>query len=170
MNSLINRILTFILLVLLQVLILNKIHLFGYATPMLYIFFILKIGASEGRNKVMLWAFAMGLAVDIFGNTLGVHAAASTALAFVRPALIRLLYIRNEGEPFTPSIQSMGIAAFRGYVLLGIVLHHCIVFILEYFSFAHPLQLALSIVSSTILTLFFVMAVERIFAQRQSQS
>ena len=167
MNNFLRRILSFIVLALVQVLILNKIHLFGYATPMLYVWFILTLEASGGPNKTMLWAFALGLVMDIFGNTPGVHAAATTALAFFKLPLIRLFYIRNENEPFTPSIRSMGATAFRGFALLGILLHHCIVFILEYFSFAHPLQLALSIVCSTILTALFVMAVERILGQRQ---
>ena len=167
MNNFLRRILSFIVLALVQVLILNKIHLFGYATPMLYVWFILTLEASGGPNKTMLWAFALGLVMDIFGNTPGVHAAATTALAFIRLPLIRLFYIRNENEPFTPGIRSMGTAAFRGFALLGIVLHHSIVFILEYFSFAHPMQLVLSIVSSTILTALFVMAVERILGQRQ---
>lgn len=169
MNSLIRRLLSFLILSLVQVLILNKIHLFGYATPMLYVWFILTMESTEGRNKVMLWAFALGLVMDIFGNTLGIHAAATTALAFIRPLLIRLFFIRNEGEPFTPGIRSMGGAAFMGYALLGIALHHCIVFGLEYFSFTHPLQLGISIVSSSLFTMLFVMAIERLRQRTEMQ-
>ena len=166
MNRFLSRLLHFVILVLVQVFILNKIQLFGYATPMLYVWFILTLEEGTGRNKVMLWAFFLGLVIDIFSNTFGIHAAAATLLAFVRPPLIRLFFIRNDGEPFSPGIRSMGTGAFRGYALIGIALHHCIVFVLEYFSFAHLLQLGISIGASTVLTLLFVMAVERIFRGR----
>ena len=53
----IHRIGWFIGLVLLQVLILNNVHIAGYATPFLYIYFILKFNSGTSRNELMLWAF-----------------------------------------------------------------------------------------------------------------
>ena len=60
----------FIGLVLLQVLILNNVHIAGYATPFLYIYLILKFESETPRNTLMLWAFFLGLTVDIFSDTL----------------------------------------------------------------------------------------------------
>ena len=57
----IHRIGWFIGLVLLQVLILNNVHIAGYATPFLYIYFILKFNSGTSRNELMLWAFFFGL-------------------------------------------------------------------------------------------------------------
>ena len=48
----------FIGLVLLQVLILNNVHIAGYATPFLYIYLILKFESETPRNALMLWAAA----------------------------------------------------------------------------------------------------------------
>ena len=62
----IHRIGWFIGLVLLQVLILNNVHIAGYATPFLYIYFILKFASGTSRNELMLWAFFFGLTIDIF--------------------------------------------------------------------------------------------------------
>ena len=56
----IHRIGWFIGLVLLQVLILNNVHIAGYATPFLYIYFILKFASGTSRNELMLWAFFFG--------------------------------------------------------------------------------------------------------------
>ena len=61
----IHRIGWFIGLVLLQVLILNSVHIAGYATPFLYIYFILKFSSGTSRNELMLWAFFFGLTIDI---------------------------------------------------------------------------------------------------------
>ena len=65
----------FIGLVLLQVLILNNVHIAGYATPFLYIYLILKFESETPRNALMLWAFFLGLTVDIFSDTPGMNAA-----------------------------------------------------------------------------------------------
>ena len=78
----IHRIGWFIGLVLLQVLILNNVHIAGYATPFLYIYFILKFASGTSRNELMLWAFFFGLTIDIFADTPGMNAAATVLLAF----------------------------------------------------------------------------------------
>lgn len=162
MNRTLSRILAFIVLALVQVFILNKIHLFGYATPLLYLYFILTLGQGVTRNQLMLLAFVLGLVIDVFSNTFGIHAAASTLVAFLRPALIRLFFLRDEGEPFTPGIRAMGGGAFARYALLATLIHHTVVFCLEYFSFAYLLPLAISIGGSTLLTMILVMAIEHV--------
>ena len=76
----IHRIGWFIGLVLLQVLILNSVHIAGYATPFLYIYFILKFSSGTSRNELMLWAFFFGLTIDFLrysGNECGGYCAAS---------------------------------------------------------------------------------------------
>lgn len=78
----IHRIGWFIGLVLLQVLILNNVHIAGYATPFLYIYFILKFDSGTSRNELMLWAFFFGLTIDVFADTPGMNAAATVLLAF----------------------------------------------------------------------------------------
>ena len=67
----IHRIGWFIGLVLLQVLILNSVHIAGYATPFLYIYFILKFSSGTSRNELMLWAFFFGLTIPSF-KTMGI--------------------------------------------------------------------------------------------------
>ena len=79
--SFFKRLLSLVLLVLLQVLMLNRINLFGYVTPILYIMMILKLDSGMSRGSILLWGFFIGLSVDIFSNTLGMHAAAATLLA-----------------------------------------------------------------------------------------
>lgn len=93
----------FILLVLLQVLVLNHIHLFGVATPLLYIYFILSMRRDYPRWALLVWAFALGLLTDTFQNTPGVGAASLTLLAFLRPNLLQLFITREMAEDLIPS-------------------------------------------------------------------
>jgi rod shape-determining protein MreD len=81
MITLLQRIEWFVALVLLQVLVLNRVHIQGYATPFLFIYFLFLLDSGTKRNTLLGWGFALGLAVDIFGNTPGMNAAAATLLA-----------------------------------------------------------------------------------------
>ena len=96
-------------MVLLQVLILNNVHIAGYATPFLYIYLILKFESDTPRNALMLWAFFLGLAVDVFSDTPGMNAAATVLLAFLRPTFLRLFVPRDTLDTLVPAIRTMGI-------------------------------------------------------------
>lgn len=152
----------FVGLVLLQVLILNNVHIAGYATPFLYIYLILKFESDTPRNALMLWAFFLGLAVDIFSDTPGMNASAAVLLAFLRPTFLRLFVPRDMFECFVPSIRTMGISPFLKYLVVSVFVHHAVLLTIEFFSLAHVGTLLLRIVASTLLTVSCIMAVEGI--------
>lgn len=151
----------FIGLVLLQVLILNNVHIAGYATPFLYIYLILKFESDTPRNALMLWAFFLGLAVDVFSDTPGMNAAATVLLAFLRPTFLRLFVPRDTLDTLVPAIP-MGILPFLKYLVVSVLVHHGLLLTLEFFSFAHIGTLLLRIAASTLLTVTCIMAVEGI--------
>ena len=125
----------FIGLVLLQVLILNNVHIAGYATPFLYIYLILKFESDTPRNALMLWAFFLGLAVDVFSDTPGMNAAATVLLAFLRPTFLRLFVPRDTLDTLVPAIRTMGILPFLKYLVVSVLIHHGLLLTLEFFSF-----------------------------------
>ena len=156
----IRRFSWFWLLVLVQAFILNNVHVFGYATPFLYIYLILTFDANMSRYSLLLWGFCLGLAVDIFSNTPGVNAAATTLLAFARPVLLHLFTPRDSAEDFSPGFQSMGISPFIRYITFGLLLHQTALILLLTFSFAQPLALLLKVVAGTLITELCMLGVE----------
>lgn len=150
----------FVGLVLLQVLILNNMDIAGYATPFLYIYLIVKFESDTPRNTLMLWAFFLGLAVDVFSDTPGMNAAASVLLAFMRPLLLRLFIPRDTLDVLVPAVHSMGVSPFLKYLIASILVHHEMLLTLEFFSFAHLNSLLLRILASTLLSVACLMAVE----------
>lgn len=150
----------FIGLALLQVLILNNVHIAGYATPFLYIYLILKFESDVSRNTLMLWAFFLGLSIDIFSDTPGMNAAATVLLAFLRPTFLRLFVPRDTLDGLVPAIRTMGISPFLKYLIVSVFVHHGMLLSIEFFSFAHIGTLLLRIVASTMLTVMCIMAVE----------
>lgn len=158
----IHRLAWFVGLTLLQVLILNNVHIGGYAVPFLYIYFILKFNSSTSRNELMLWAFFFGLTIDVFSDTPGMNAAATVLLAFLRPSLLRLFTSRDSLEGFVPSFKTMGINPFLKYITAGVFVHSLALLSIEFFSFANIGLLLLRVLLSTILTVTCVVAVEGI--------
>ena len=160
MERTLNRIAWFIGLTLIQVLLLNNICLFGYATPFIYVYFLLVIDKDVDQSVLMLMAFLLGLIVDIFSNTPGVNAGASVLLAFMRPGLLQLFSPRGEYDNFEPGIYTLVFWAFVRYIVVLIFIHHATLFILEEFSFANIEYMSLLIVCSSLLTVMLVMAIE----------
>lgn len=70
----------FVSLVLVQVLILNNIQFSGFVNPYVYVLFILLLPFTIPGYLLLGLSFLMGISIDIFSNTLGLHAAASVFL------------------------------------------------------------------------------------------
>ena len=152
----IHRIGWFIGLVLLQVLILNSVHIAGYATP------ILKFSSGTSRNELMLWAFFFGLTIDIFSDTPGMNAAATVLLAFLRPSLLRLFMPRDNPDSLIPSFKTMGISPFLKYTTASVFVHSLALLSIEFFSFTSIWLLLLRVLLCTILTVTCIIAIEGI--------
>ena len=92
----------FVSLVLIQVLILNQIQLGGFINPYIYILFVILLPLSAPRYAVMLLGFVLGLTIDVFMNSLGIHAAATVFIAYLRPLVIRSISSHEEDRSEYP--------------------------------------------------------------------
>lgn len=138
-----RNILRFIVLVLLQVWVLNNIQLSGYINPYMYVLFILLLPFETPKWLILILAFSLGLAVDMFSNTPGIHASASVFMAFFRPFVLQSISPRDGFETGTfPRVHYYGIKWFFKYTLLLVFLHHLFLFTVEVFNF-HNFHLTL---------------------------
>ena len=138
MSELLKNIIRFFLFILVQYFILFNIPpLHRFITPYLYFLFILWLPFNMPRLLLTLTGFLFGLTLDYFTKTPGLHAAACTLIAYIRPFLISLL-ITQEGADknyASPSATSMGFTPYATYVVVLTFLHHvCLVF-LEWMTF-----------------------------------
>ena len=163
-----KHIIRFILLLLIQIIILNKVNLHGYIDPYLYVLFILLLPFETPRWLLLIMAFFTGGVMDIFSNTGGIHAAATTLMAFARPGVIKLVSKKAEFEPNSePCIVDMGNKWFYLYSLNLILLHHAALFLLEVFKLNHPIALLYRIALSTLVTLVLVLITQYLFPKRK---
>ena len=120
--SYLYEIVLFILIVLLQVLLLNRISLFGVATPVLYLYFLLKLPMGRNLYYVIISGFLLGLIIDIFLNTPGMNAAATTIVAACRKPIMNLFFEKEEYDDFVPGIYT-ATGPFIRFTILMMLLH-----------------------------------------------
>ncbi|MDO4229487.1 MAG: rod shape-determining protein MreD [Capnocytophaga sp.] len=135
-NLFIKNTFLFIILVLLQVLIFNHIGYLGYIHPMVYLIFILIFPYREERIPFLFAAFLIGLWVDIFSNTGGIHAASSVFVAYIRSRIIRIVFGQNF-EYQEIKLPTLPFAKVFSYTTIIVVLHHTLFYFLEVFNFNH---------------------------------
>jgi len=137
--------LRFILLVLVQVLVFNKLNFLGFINPMVYLLFLYWYPIKQRRAIFLLISFLLGLTIDIFSDTVAFHAAATVTLAYLRPTVMRFVFgVNYEFQSFKLSNTTK--AQQITFLALLIIGHHTIFFLLEIFSLDHLLLLLKKIV------------------------
>ncbi len=157
-NILSRNIIRFLLLVLVQVLIFNNIHLSSYGVvPVVYILYIILLPFETPGWLVMLLAFLLGFTIDIFSDTLGINAAASVLVAFIRPGLLNYLAPRDGYEQGSfPRVYYQGINWFLKYSLTLIIAHQILYYILESFGFDNLAVLLFKIMIAVLISMILI--------------
>lgn len=160
--DLLRRIGLMVIFTLVQVLILNHIHLFNVATPLVYVYFVLLFPRNHQRWLSIILSFFLGLILDSFSNTPGETAFALTLTAFVQPYVLDLYLDRDDSNDFTPSMANMGFVKYATYVLLLTFVFCFTLFSLEAFSFFNWLQWLLCILGSWVVTCIIIIAIDSV--------
>jgi rod shape-determining protein MreD len=137
MNKIVlKHIFRFFLFIGLQVLVLNNVFFWGYINPYGYILFLLLLPIGMSKSRVLILAFILGLTVDSFQNSFGIHAFACVLLGYYRLKLLEYLIpqLKNKKQDNLEfSIQEFGIQACLIYTSCMVFLHHFTIFSLEVF-------------------------------------
>jgi hypothetical protein len=167
-RKLVGNIIRFILLALAQIYIFDKIQVSGYINPQVYVLFILMLPFEISGFWLLTFAFTMGLTIDFFQHTPGMHAAASVMLAFFRPGVIRLVGKKDDLESWQyPNVRDAGSLWFLTYVLILVFLHHLFLFYMEIFRFSEFIQTLLKVLINTVLTTIIIMLIQFLFYSRR---
>lgn len=166
MNSriLIPNIFRAIGLVLLQVLVLNKINLHGWINPYVYPLFILLLPFRIPHWVLLLFAFGMGLTIELFTYNYGIHAAACVLMAFIRPAIIAMFSSHNQFEHvISPNLKFLGFRFFISYISIAIFIHHFVLFFIDSIGGFHLLEFIIRVLMSSLFSVILILLVEYLF-------
>lgn len=159
MREIPRYILRFLVLVLVQVLILNNINFLGYINPYIYIFFILILPARFSRHLVLIIAFVLGLTIDTFANTYGIHTFSTVLIAYLRPVSIKLFTNIEEDTNPIPSLASFGVFGYIKYMFSLVLIHHASFYLLEVFSFVNIGFTLLRILLNSLITAIILLGI-----------
>jgi len=154
----------FTVLVLLQVLIVKNINLGRYFIFFPYVLFILLLPFNTPKPLTLVLAFVLGLSIDMFYDTQGMHASACLTMAFVRSIVLEL-FAPREGydEQLKPTITYMGVGWFSSYAVILILIHHFVLFYIEAFTFHEFFRTLLRVLGSTVATFGFIYLMQFLF-------
>jgi len=164
------NIIRFFVLVFMQVFLLKNVTLYNLSTPYFYIMFILLLPFETPNLLLFALAFILGLTIDAFYDTPGLHAASCVLLAFVRILFISIT-VQKEGfdnEP-EPTMSNMGFQWFATYAIVLTLFHHFFLFNLEVFRFSEIPYTLSRFVLSSIFTVFLMLLTGFLFYRRKER-
>jgi len=165
-NIALNIVLRFVGLVLLQVIICSNINFLGYLNPYVYVIFMFLYPITNNRVLFIFLSFSIGLSIDIFLDSGGVHAAASVAIAYVRPLFLKFSFgaaYEYQAVKFSNTNFSQRVI----YFLLLIVIHHAILFSLVVFDKNEGLMVVKQTLYSSVFTLIVCLLLTSLFSKKE---
>ncbi|MFV0540361.1 MAG: rod shape-determining protein MreD [Aestuariibaculum sp.] len=155
----------FIILVLIQVLICNHINFLGYINPYIYILFIALYPIKNSRLLFIFISFLLGLSIDLFQDSGGIHAASSVLIAYIRPIALKTAF-GTLYEHQTIKFNTVDISSKIVYIAILTVIHHFVLFSLEFFSISKILFILQKTLSSSVFTILLCTLITVIFSKK----
>lgn len=151
-SSLFFNLFRFIILLSLQVIVFNNINLFGFISPFPYILFIILYPVNGNKSGLLVTSFLLGIILDMFSNSGGIHTTASLLLAYFRPSIFKFAFgVSYEYQ--TIKLNDTLTPERFSFLLVAVVLHHLVLFIFEAFQFSLLWDILIRTLLSSIVTL-----------------
>lgn len=147
-----------------QVIVFDNIFLGSHVHIFFYVIFILLLPIEINKYLIMTLGFILGLCVDLFNNTPGLHAFACVMIAFVRPFVLRIYaprdgYIPNE----KPKMENYGFLWFFKYAATLLLIHNISFFYLEFFKFGVFFLVLMKSIISTAASILLIILAQMLF-------
>lgn len=167
-RNLISDLLLATLLVLVQIFLLKNLAVFGVAFGFIYVLGILILPISIRPIPLMLIAFSMGLLVDVFYETIGMHTASATFLAFIRPFWLKAISpTGGYDESDEPTLNQMGLGWFISYGLPLIFSYSLMFFFIDQLGAGNIFGALNKSLFSSIFSMLLAILVQLLFFKRR---
>jgi len=166
-TEIIKNILRFIVLVVMQVLIIQNINLTSYVILLPYVMVILMLPFETNKMIVLFVSFLLGVSIDYFYDSSGLHAFTCTLMGFSRYYVLKYVSPRDGYDVgVNPTVEDMGLAWFLSYAGILVFIHHLFLFYLEVFRFSEFFVTLLRVVLSSIGTFGLIYLIQFLFYGR----
>ena len=132
-----KQLLRYAVVMLLQVLLFNQLQLWGACHPYIYVLCLLMMPITLPHNVDMIIGALVGLVMDMFCNSVGIHMASCILIMFIRPYLLGAVVNDKDRLNEQISLRAIGMEALLKYVIILVLVHHLCVFLLAAWSWSH---------------------------------
>lgn len=161
LREILSTTLLFVLYLALQILLVRNVVLFDYAFCFIYIACILLLPNEISFTWLLLIAFVIGIIVDTFYNTLGMHAAATVLMAYCRPLIVRAqIDVPGLETRIEFGLRQLGVGAFFRYIFVLALLHHTVLFFIEASSLTLIIPTLIRVAASTLFTTVSIVLIQ----------
>ena len=162
------QIVLFFVYLILQVVLLKNLVLFNTSFCFLYVAFILLLPVEMSNLRLMLIAFLLGISVDIFYNSLGLHTMALVLLAYLRNYWLATITPQGGYDIGTPpTLAANGLQWFLVYTLPLVFVHHLVLFFVEASGFTLFWYTMLKAISSLLFTMAAMLLLQYLSLDRR---
>jgi cell shape-determining protein MreD len=167
MSPLIKNIFRFTIIMAIQVFVLNDVWLKGNTTlmgislfkPYIYLLFILMLPVQLNKNLTLVIALLVGIVMDIFSQTYGLHASACLLVAFFRPYLLQIVMqqnIKDTNKMTTPSLSKLGFKSFFVYVGALVIVFSFYFYLIREFVYPHTVHFLVNTIFTSFTTILLI--------------
>jgi rod shape-determining protein MreD len=167
MNKPLNMATLFIFLLFLQVFVLNNILFLDSINPYLYIAFVFLYPLKTNRISFLFYSFLLGLLVDFFSDSGGIHAFSILCIAYIRLFFVRIYFRKITADYAFFKLKSESFGKIFNYTVTLTVIHHLIYFSFVNFSFQNLSNVFLNTLFSSIFTLILYFLGTYIFTKSE---
>ncbi|MBY0245535.1 MAG: rod shape-determining protein MreD, partial [Sphingobacteriaceae bacterium] len=157
-----------IVLISIQILFLRNLNLYDLQSPFLYVLFIILLPISIPNLALYSLAFLTGLTLDVFYDTLGVHAAACVFTALIRTLFLSISISKENFNDLSPSFHNMGFVKFSTFVFLCVLSHHLVFFFLEAYKVSEFFYTLFKSFTNCIFTTCLILVLETTFYAKKN--
>lgn len=150
-----------------QVLIIQNINLTSYVILLPYVLVVIMLPFETNKMLVLFTSFVLGVCIDYFYDSSGLHAFACTLMGFSRYYVLKYISPRDGYDAgVKPTVEDMGLAWFLSYAGILILIHHLFLFYLEVFRFSEFFATLFRVILSSIGTFGMVYLIQFLFFSR----
>lgn len=159
-----------VLVILLQVLVFNHVLFQSYMNPYLYLVLLLMLPKALPKQGALFLGFMIGLIIDFFTDSAGLHAGACTLVMLIRSYLVNIIKTKEDYEPHQGiNVHRIGFQSYVMYAGLLLFILHLYIFTLEYFTLNHFFSNILKAFLSSLLSLVLILLSQYLFIQSKNR-
>lgn len=170
-NRVFGRVVSFLLLLFLQIFIIGKLNIGPLIQPNIVLLFFLTLPINLKPVPTLIIGFSAGLLLDMFNNSAGFNSTAMLLMCYARIYYIRAFAHMDSIESgISPGLISSGYRWFILYAAVMVSIYHVTYAFIESFSFRYIPENILTAILSGTASLGLILLFQLLFYRTKSKS